>query len=97
MRERTGVEMLYIEPGSPWENGYAESFFSRLRDELLNCEEFANLAEARWFARRRKEEHNEERPHSSLGYQTPVGVRGRLCRGFRSGCAYAPAAAQPNP
>jgi len=65
------VEMLYIEPGSPWENGYAESFFSRLRDELLNCEEFTNLAEARWFAERRREEHNQERPHSSLGYQTP--------------------------
>ena len=64
--------MLYIEPGSPWENGFAESFFSRLRDELLNVEEFMNLAEARWFARRRKEEHNHERPHSSLGYQTPA-------------------------
>ena len=42
-----GLEMLYIEPGSPWENGFAESFFSRLRDELLNCEEFTNLTEAR--------------------------------------------------
>lgn len=70
--EHTGLEMLYVEPGSPWENGYAESFFSRLRDELLNVEEFMNLAEAAWFARRRKEEHNEERPHSSLGYQTPA-------------------------
>jgi len=69
--ERTGLEMLYIEPGSPWENGFAESFFSRLRDELLNVEEFTNLAEARWFAKRRRQEHNEERPHSSLGYQTP--------------------------
>jgi hypothetical protein len=63
--------MLYIEPGAPWENGFAESFFSRLRDELLNVEEFMNLAEARWFARRRLHEHNEERPHSSLGYRTP--------------------------
>jgi putative transposase len=70
--EQAGLEMLYIEPGSPWENGFAESFFSRLRDELLNCEEFANLAEARWFARRRQEEHNHERPHSSLDYQTPA-------------------------
>jgi putative transposase len=69
--QQTGLEMLYIQPGSPWENGFAESFFSRLRDELLNCEEFANLAEARWFARRRLEEHNQERPHSSLKYQTP--------------------------
>lgn len=70
--ERAGLEMLYVEPGSPWENGYAESFFSRLRDELLNVEEFMNLAEARWFAKRRQQEHNEERPHSSLGYQTPA-------------------------
>lgn len=68
---QAGLEMLYIEPGAPWENGLAESFFSRLRDELLNVEEFMNLAEARWFARRRLTEHNEERPHSSLGYQTP--------------------------
>jgi len=69
--DRSGLEMLYIEPGSPWENGFAESFFSRLRDELLNIEEFMNLKEARWFAKRRLYEHNEERPHSSLGYQTP--------------------------
>ena len=77
--EKAGLEMLYIEPGSPWENGYAESFFSRLRDELLNCEEFTNLAEARWFAQQRLHEHNEERPHSSLGYQTPSE--------FAAGCA----------
>ena len=82
-----GLEMLYVEPGSPWENGFAESFFSRLRDELLNCEEFENLAEARWFARRRQEEHNEERPHSSLGYQTPSA--------FAAGCAAASAPAAP--
>jgi putative transposase len=69
--EQAGLEMLYIEPGSPWENGFAESFFSRLRDEFLNVEEFMNLAEARWFAKRRQHEHNEERPHSSLRYQTP--------------------------
>lgn len=70
--QNAGLTMLYIEPGSPWENGFAESFFSRLRDELLNVEEFMNLAEARWFAKRRLNEHNEERPHSSLGYQTPA-------------------------
>ncbi len=69
--EQAGLEMLYIEPGSPWENGFAESFFSRLRDELLNVEEFMNLAEARWFAKHRQQEHNHERPHSSLGYRTP--------------------------
>lgn len=65
---RAGLEMLYVEPGSPWQNGFAESFFSRLRNELLNVEEFMNLAEARWFAARRLKEHNEERLHSSFGY-----------------------------
>lgn len=85
--EAAGLEMLYIEPGAPWENGYAESFFSRLRDELLNVEEFMNLAEARWFARRRVQEHNQERPHSSLGYQTPAE--------FASGCAATSAPATP--
>ncbi len=79
--QAAGLEMLYIEPASPWENGFAESFFSRLRDELLNCEEFENLAEARWFAQRRQQEHNEERPHSSLDYQTPSE--------FAAGCAAA--------
>ena len=86
--EAAGLEMLYIKPGAPWENGYAESFFSRLRDELLNVEEFMNLAEARWFARRRLVEHNEQRPHSSLGYQTPAA--------FASQCAASvPVAALP--
>ena len=70
--QRAGLEMLYIEPGAPWENGIAESFFSRLRDELLNVEEFLNLAEARWSAARYQAEHNAERPHSSLDYQTPA-------------------------
>jgi transposase InsO family protein len=72
LSEQAGLELLYIEPRAPWENGYAESFFSRLTDELLNVEEFSNLAEARWFARRRQAEHNEARPHSSLGYRTPA-------------------------
>ena len=79
--------MLYIEPGSPWENGFAESFNSRLRDELLNVEEFINLAEARWFAKRRLQEHNEKRPHSSLGYQTPSA--------FAASCAASSAPATP--
>ena len=86
-----GLEMLYIEPGSPWENGFAESFFSRLRDELLNCEEFANLAEARWFARRRQQEHNQERPHSSLDYQTPA----QFAAAWAASAPAAPALQQP--
>lgn len=86
-----GLEMLYIEPGAPWENGFAESFFSRLRDELLNVEEFMNLAEARWFARRRHREHNEERPHSSLGYLTPSEFAAQLA----ASASASPALQQP--
>ena len=67
-----GVETLYIEPGAPWENGYAESFNSKVRDELLNAEEFANLLEAQVLGKEWKREYNEERPHSSLGYRTPA-------------------------
>jgi hypothetical protein len=76
-------------PGSPWQNGFAESFFSRLRDELLNVEEFMNLAEAQWFARIHRQAHNQERPHSSLGYQTPSE--------FAAGCAASSATAASSP
>jgi transposase InsO family protein len=67
-----GVETLYIEPGSPWENGYAESFHSRLRDELLNAELFAGLRDAKALAAGWKNEYNHRRPHSSLDYQPPA-------------------------
>jgi putative transposase len=67
-----GLETLYIEPGAPWENGYAESFNSKVRDELLNAEEFANLLEAGVLGKAWKQEYNHERPHSSLGYRTPA-------------------------
>ena len=65
------IGTLFIAPGSPWENGYTESFNSRLRDELLNRELFQSLAEARFLLREYRRRYNEERPHSSLGYQTP--------------------------
>jgi putative transposase len=68
----TGVESLYIAPGSPWENGYAESFHGRLRDELLNAELFADVREARALAAAWKNEYNHRRPHSSLGYVPPA-------------------------
>ena len=70
--ERAEVGTLYVETGAPWENGYAESFQARLRDELLNAESFADLREAQALARVWKREYNEERPHSSLGYLTPA-------------------------
>lgn len=65
------VEAMYIAPGSPWENGYAESFHSRLQDEFLALEEFENLPSARRLTSAWKTEYNDRRPHSSLGYQTP--------------------------
>ena len=66
------VGALYIEPGSPWENGYAESFHSRLRDELLEREELSSPLEAWVLSAAWKEEYNHKRPHSALGYQTPA-------------------------
>ena len=69
---REAVGPLYIAPGAPWENGYAESFHSRLRDELLNAEEFGSLLEARVLADQWRHEYNHERPHSALGYRTPA-------------------------
>ena len=80
--EQARVGTLYIEPGSPWENGYAESFHGRLRDELFEAELFADLAEARSLADRWKNDYNHRRPHSSLGYRTPAAyaatIRGSL-------------------
>lgn len=67
-----GVETLYIEPGAPWQNGYAESFHSRVRDELLDAELFRGLRDAKALAASWKNEYNHRRPHSSLGYQTPA-------------------------
>jgi hypothetical protein len=65
------MEMLYIQPGSPWENGCAESFHSRLRDELLNAEVFADVMEAKALGAKRLHEYN-RRPHSSPGYLPPA-------------------------
>ena len=70
--EQVGVKTLYIEPGAPWENGYAESFHSRFRDEFLASEVFENLVAARKLTAAWKEDYTYHRPHSSLGYLTPV-------------------------
>jgi len=69
---RLGVGTLFIEPGSPWENGYIESFNGKLRDELLNGETFYTLKEAKVMIERWRRHYNRERPHSSLGYRPPV-------------------------
>jgi putative transposase len=68
----SGVETLYIEPGAPWENAYSETLISRMRDELLDREEFANLNEAKVLAEDYREHYNHHRPHGALGYLTPV-------------------------
>ena len=67
-----GVRTLYIEPGSPWENGYCESFNSKLRDEFLNGEIFYSLKEAQILTERWRVHYNTVRPHSSLGYRPPA-------------------------
>jgi len=69
---RLGVKTLFIEPGSPWENGYIESFNGKLRDELLNCEVFYTLTEAKVLIEQWRKEYNHVRPHSSLGYRPPA-------------------------
>ena len=69
---RLGVETLYIEKASPWENGYNESFNGKLRDELLNGEVFYTLAEAKVLIEAWRRHYNTRRPHSSLGYRPPV-------------------------
>ena len=67
-----GVRTLFIEPGSPWENGYCESFIGKLRDELLNREIFDTLLEARVLVERWRQHYNRIRPHSALSYRPPA-------------------------
>jgi putative transposase len=69
---KLGVGTLYIEPGSPWENGYNESFNARLRDECLNGETFYTLKEAQVILEEWRHHYNHIRPHSSLGYKPPA-------------------------
>ncbi len=69
---RLGVKTLFIEPGSPWENGYIESFNGKMRDELLNREIFTTLTEAKVLIGQWRKEYNQVRPHSSLGYRPPT-------------------------
>jgi len=70
--ERIGVKTAFIEPGSPWENGYNESFNGKLRDELLNREVFYNITEAKVVIENWRKEYNTVRPHSSLDYRPPA-------------------------
>ena len=71
---RLGVQTLFIEPGSPWENGYIESFNGKLRDELLNGEVFSSVPEAKVLTDAWRQHYNHHRPHSALGYRPPAPV-----------------------
>jgi putative transposase len=93
-----GAKAAYIEPGSPWENGYVESFNGKLRDELLDREAFHTLAEAQVLIERWRRHYNTARPHSALGYRPPapevVMPRGPMppCRPGPTGPGQPPAA-----
>ena len=82
--DQVDVEALYIEPGSPWENGYAESFHSRLRDEFLAVEVFESLMAAQRLTRQWRDDYNHHRPHSSLGYVTPAEFAARCATSVRA-------------
>ena len=69
---RLGTRTLYIEPGSPWENGYCELFNGKLRDECLNQEILYSLKEAQIVIEQWRNQYNSIRPHSSLGYRPPA-------------------------
>jgi len=70
--KESGCQTLFTTPGSPWENGYIESFFDKLRDECLNREVFRNGCEAQAIVETWRQEYNNYRPHSSLDYLTPA-------------------------
>lgn len=75
------VEVLYVAPASPWENGFAEAFHGKVRDEFLAAEEFGSLREAAVLGAEWRRAYNHDRPHSSLGYQTPAAF-GATCPRF---------------
>ena len=85
------VETLYIAKGSPWENGYVESFNSKLRDELLNRELFLSLEEARWVIDQWQLDYNQQRPHSAIDYQTPAAYAASLPASVRATPSLQPA------
>lgn len=99
--KEAGVQTLYIEPGSPWQNAYSESFNSRFRDELLNGELFTSLTEARVLCDDYKLEYNHRRPHSSLDYSTPAAFAAQCVLGVsppnpdQGLCPWTPASSPP--
>jgi len=83
----SGTRTMYIDPGSPWQNAYVESFNGRVRDELLNIEEFGSLMEARVIVEAWRIEYNTYRPHSSIGGLTPAEFTRRLTEQHQPACS----------
>lgn len=81
---RAGAKPIPVAPASPWENGFIESFHSRLRDELLNCDEFESVLDAKAKAAWWRREYNQIRPHSGLGYKTPQMFSAECDRGLHN-------------
>lgn len=77
--KENGVKTIYIEPASPWQNGFVESFHGRFRDECLNREQLWTLTEARVVVGDFRNKYNEIRPHSRLGYESPAAFAARIC------------------
>lgn len=88
---QNGTDTIHIEPGKPWQNGFIESFNSKVRDEFLNMEVFYTLAEAQVKTEIWRQEYNRIRPHSSLGYQTPEECLQSFFAGLNSPAIVVPA------
>ena len=95
--KESNVETLYIEPGSPWQNGFAESFNSRVKDELIGTELFTSLLECEVVGGDWRESYNTRRPHSSLDYLTPAAFAARQQVPTTSGGETRPASGQAAP
>jgi len=96
--QQADVGKLFIAKGSPWENGYVESFNGKLRDELLNRELFLSLDEARWVIDRWRLDYNHHRPHSALEFQTPAAFAAGLLASVRPPASLQQASrTNPNP
>lgn len=94
---KSNVATLYIEPGSPWQNGFAESFNSRVKDELIGVEIFTSMKETEVVGGDWREAYNHRRPHSALGYLTPAAFAASLTVPQQSGEEGAPATRQTPP
>lgn len=92
---RLQIETRFVAPGSPWENGYAESFHSKLVDEFLSREQFESISQARRLTTAWRDDYNYDRPHSSLGYVTPAEFAARCAVSIPESPSAAPQVSPP--